>query len=181
MCGRFYIDNNITAEIKEMMQNEEISIESHTDVFPSNTALVLKGLNGRIVSDHLIFGFRHFDPAKKSLIINARAETVLGRKMFKDSVTSRRCVIPTSGFYEWDKDKTKIAFMHQSAPVLYLAGFWKDDRFVILTTAPNASISDVHNRMPLTLEKEEIANWLFDPDAYKIILNKVPAALNRKI
>ena len=180
MCGRYYIDDEMAAEISRIIQNWDNRAEGRKEVFPTNTAPVIKAVGKHLEIDSPIWGFKHFDPKKSGVLINARAETVMERWMFKSSVTERRCIIPTAGFYEWDRNKAKIAFMHRESPVLYLAGFWKDDRFIILTTAPNNSIEDVHNRMPLTLERNELENWLFDPEAYKLILQKIPGALRRE-
>ena len=67
---------------------------------------------------------------------------------------------------------------------LYMAGFCKGDgeeeRFVILTTAANASMKPVHDRMPLILEESEIAPWLYQEDWTQSLLRKVPKALNRR-
>jgi len=179
MCGRYYIDDEMEAEIRKILRNIDMKLESHREVFPTNTVPIITA-EDKMQLDHLIWGFKHWDPSKKSVLINAKADTVLDRKMFKDSVMNRRCVVPTSGFYEWDKAKNKIAFSAPESKVLYLAGFWKNDRFIIITTQANNSVADVHARMPLVLEPGEIENWLFDPDMYQLILNKVPGKLNRE-
>lgn len=76
---------------------------------------------------------------------------------------ARRCVIPAKGFYEWNVKKVKYQFerLDQEA-VLFMAGcfqrFQEQEWFVILTTQANASVSPVHHRMPLVLEKNEIEN-----------------------
>ena len=73
-------------------------------------------------------------------------------------------LIPASGFYEWSRLKEKNTFFRYDAALLYMAGFcvWFEDerRFVILTTAANESMRKVHDRMPLILEKEQLADWL---------------------
>nr|WP_275532626.1 SOS response-associated peptidase family protein [Gemmiger sp. An194] len=68
-----------------------------------------------------------------------------------------------------------------SGSPLWLAGIYDcvDDVkcFVILTTAPNASVSKIHDRMPLTLLRDEIRPWLTDPEAALALLARVPAPL----
>lgn len=99
----------------------------------------------------------------KELLINARSESVLEKRIFQESVRHRRCVIPAKGFYEWNVKKEKYQFerLDQEA-VLFMAGcfqrFQEQEWFVILTTQANASVSPVHHRMPLVLEKNEIEN-----------------------
>ena len=69
-------------------------------------------------------------------------------------------------------------------PVLFMAGcfnqFQGQNRFVILTTEANASVSMVHERMPLVLESKEIKDWVLDDDAVEFLLHKTPVSLNRK-
>ncbi|MDR1712761.1 MAG: SOS response-associated peptidase [Coriobacteriales bacterium] len=121
----------------------------------------------------------------KGVIFNARIEQALEKPFWRESLLQRRCVVPTSGFYEWQHggpdDKRRYHFTLPGEPVLYLAGIYKafDDehqpthhrcprqRFSILTTAPNASVRDIHNRMPVVLRGHELEEWLQgDPLAF---------------
>ena len=81
---------------------------------------------------------------------------------------TRRCAVPTTGFYEWDKDKRKLRFNRPDTPVLWLAGLYNDfageRRFVILTTAANASMRAVHDRMPVILSADALSAWTSDTD-----------------
>ena len=69
-------------------------------------------------------------------------------------------------------------------PVLFMAGFCRQfedgEHFVILTTAANVSMEPVHDRMPLILEYQEIAEWMFDDTKTESILHKTPCLLERK-
>ena len=118
---------------------------------------------------------------KKGVIINARAETVFEKKTFRDSVINRRCVIPSTGFYEWDSARRKYLFRLEGTNTLYMAGiysYYQDEpRFVILTTQANDSMKDVHNRMPLVIYKSEIETWIMDDKATGDILHRVPPML----
>ncbi len=58
-----------------------------------------KGTNEDFVMSDLFWGITSRD---KKLIINARAESVLEKTMFSESIRSRRCILPAAGFYEWD-------------------------------------------------------------------------------
>lgn len=106
--------------------------------------------------------------------INARAETVVTSPSFRGSFRSRRCLIPTDGFYEWaktGKTKTPYCFVMADGSLFAFAGLW--DRWAgpdgkpvetcsIITTMPNALIADVHNRMPVILRPDDYNLWL-DP------------------
>ena len=75
--------------------------------------------------------------------------------------------MPTTGYFEWDKQKTKYLFRKSEQSILYLAGLYKvyqdTVKYVILTTAANASVADVHHRMPLLLDKDDLRKWMADP------------------
>ena len=86
--------------------------------------------------------------------------------MFRKSVLERRCVVPTTGFYEWNAKKEKFLFRLPEHDTLYLAGLWNsfagEERFTVLTTMPNDTIVNVHDRMPVLLLPEEVEPWLRD-------------------
>jgi len=118
-----------------------------------------------------------------SLVINARAETAAEKALFRDSVAARRCVVPSTGFYEWDREKRKFFFTLPNEGALYMAGLY-DLRggkpcYCILTTAANASMEAVHHRMPLVLRREQIISWLNDSQATADILRLQPPQLEK--
>ena len=121
--------------------------------------------------------------ADKKLIINARAESALQKHMFADSVLHRRCIMPAASFYEWDRDRNKVTFFRQDHSPIYLAGFYQlsenRESFAILTTAANESMIPIHDRMPLMIEKTDVRDWLYDPDAAKEILASPMPRLER--
>src|SRR5699024_9435651 len=102
-------------------------------------------------------------PGSSGLVINARAETVLEKKLFQNGIRNHRSVVPAAGFYEWNRNREKYSFRQGNA-ALYMAGFEdifeNEHRFVILTTAANASMEPVHDRMPLILEENQIKDWI---------------------
>jgi putative SOS response-associated peptidase YedK len=125
----------------------------------------------------LQWGFPGFDKGK--LLINARAESVKDRPTFRGSFEQGRCVLPAAGFYEWDKSKEKVTFTVPDKPILYLAGIWRpygpEQRFVILTREANASMSPVHDRMPLILTKEEVEPWVSErAEAERLLVKELP-------
>ena len=80
--------------------------------------------------------------------------------MFRESALHRRCVIPARRFYERDREKNKVTFQKEDQKVIFMAGLYNQfegqDRFVILNTQANSSVSGVHDRMPLLLEEKEL-------------------------
>lgn len=108
------------------------------------------------------------DPSKAQ--INARAETVLEKPMFRDSFRKRRCLVPADGWYEWARDggrRQPWFFQLAGATPFAFAGLWTPPRddgspptFAILTTAPNDFAARVHHRMPVILRERDWAEWL---------------------
>jgi putative SOS response-associated peptidase YedK len=114
------------------------------------------------------------DPSVAAQMINARSETAATKPAFRDPLTSRRCLIPADGFYEWvrsGKAKQPYCFEVNDGELFAFAGLW--DRWKdpsgqwvkscsILTTTPNAVTSAVHDRMPVILDRVDYDLWL-DP------------------
>lgn len=130
------------------------------------------------------------DPAIGSRMINARAETAGQKPAFRSALKRRRCIVPASGFYEWQKTEgsgTKQPwFIHRvGGGVLAMAGLWERwdrgdeplESFTILTTSPNALMERLHDRMPVLLEPQEHARWLdagADADEIASMLDAAP-------
>ncbi|WP_336764499.1 SOS response-associated peptidase [Paenibacillus sp. USHLN196] len=105
-------------------------------------------------------------------MINARAETLAEKPSFKRLISSKRCIIPTNGFYEWKKEestKRPMRILMKDDSIFSLAGLydtWTDpdgnrlSTCTIITTEPNSLMEVIHNRMPVILRPEDEAEWL---------------------
>ena len=114
------------------------------------------------------------DPALGSKMINARAETAADKPAFRAAFKRRRCLIPATGFYEWQATDGRKQPMHIRAAgggLLSLAGLWEVwhapdggelETCTILTTTPNVLMEPIHNRMPVILDPADYDMWL-DP------------------
>jgi len=114
------------------------------------------------------------DASGAASTINARSETASTKPAFRDSMKSRRCLIPADGFYEWPKTakgKQPYCFEVNNGELFAFAGLWdgwknKEGQWIrtcsILTTTPNAVTSAVHDRMPVILDPDSHDLWL-DP------------------
>lgn len=177
MCGRyaFFTDRELQ-EIDEII--EKISDDIQRDkmktgeIFPTNVAPVFVPQKDIVTPKLMVWGFPNFQ--NKGVIINARAETVREKKLFGASLRERRCIIPSTGFYEWDADKKKFIFNMPDSQMLYMAGIYNqfegENRFVILTTEANLSMAGVHDRMPVVVPKDRIEDWIMDVDLVDNIL-----------
>lgn len=182
MCGRYYIDEDAVTQIQSivMRAEENLKISGRKDIFPTEKApVIIRSGYDELSAELFPWGFPGFKD--RGLVINARAESVFEKKMFRDSVRRRRCVIPAAGFYEWNREKEKYTFTKESGELLYLAGIYDmydgENRFVILTTEANESMAEVHERMPLILSKEEMGEWILDDELAEGLLKKVPENL----
>lgn len=124
MCGRYYVDDETAREIERLVRkiDHELNATSGRDVHPSEKAIVLTGKQKELTAEQMNWGFPKYQ--HNGLLINARAETVKEKVSFRDSVRSRRCIIPAKHYYEWDPYKSKVTFYREEAPVLYMAGFY---------------------------------------------------------
>ena len=183
MCGRYFVDDEMWREIKKICKQIDDSKLKVTrgDVRPTDMAVVLMGMK-EVRTEQMQWGFTQ--QYQEGLLINARAETVLSKPSFRDSMRHCRCVIPAAGFYEWNKAKEQVSFSMPQSKILYMAGIWqptaKEKQFTILTTSPNDSVSPVHDRMPLVLTSEEIIPWIQSFDAAEKLLTKTPPFLEHK-
>lgn len=174
MCGRFYFDGEFRNKLNVLMDSEGISFSDQTidkagkDVFPSNASIVIFYSSDGLTAANMHWGFTN--PYKKGLIINARAETATEKKLFSDSIRNRRCIIPSSGFYEWDQYKARFKFSSPDEELILLAGFYHDEngvnRYTILTTKANDSMRPIHNRMPVLIGQSELQNWVKYNDSF---------------
>ncbi len=175
MCGRYYVEEPTEEEVQSLIKNKEKTMQKG-DIHPSETATILSSEGQDLIAEDMVWGFPGVQG--NGLLINARAESITERRTFRDSVLSRRCVIPAKGFYEWSPRKEKYQF-EQPGKSLFLAGCYdREHRFVIITTAANESVLPVHDRMPLLLTGEELVKWITDAEAMTAILHQIPQTLN---
>ena len=180
MCGRYYVDDETAREIERLVRQVDEKMKAKAgDIHPTERATVIQAEQRFLAASQMDWGFPGING--KGVIINARCESIKEKKMFSDSTMNRRCVIPARGFYEWNKKKEKVTFQAPDEKVIYLAGIWKhfdeQSRFVILTTAANESMIEVHDRMPLILNRVE--DWVLDDKCVDFMLHKTPMELKK--
>ncbi|MHC4090959.1 MAG: SOS response-associated peptidase [Planctomycetota bacterium] len=107
--------------------------------------------------------------------VNARSETAAEKPSFRAAFRQRRCLLPSDGFYEWQRigsgKQPHYIRMKDGGPFVF-AGLWEywegpDGTIIesctVLTTTPNELIEPLHNRMPVILRRDDFALWL-DPE-----------------
>jgi putative SOS response-associated peptidase YedK len=110
----------------------------------------------------------------KMATFNARAETVETKPFFRDAFKRTRCLIPVSGYFEW-QDTTSgkqpwYFIARDGSPALTVAGLWDEwknretgERLkscTMIITEPNDFVAEVHDRMPVLLTEKQFEPWL---------------------
>lgn len=100
MCGRYYfdIDEKELIEIVEKVEENLYGDFKTGEIFPTNIAPIITDKGIALAK----WGFPKWDG--KGVVINARAEGLTDKMMFQNLITSNRCIIPASGFFEWKQD-----------------------------------------------------------------------------
>lgn len=147
MCGRYFVNEE---EIEEYLDEikEPVTIG---EVFPSQMALAL------IFSDvfqpkTMKWGYPKWD---EGILINTRSETADTSRYFQKDFQQHRCVIPASGFYEWDKQKQKYEVTVTDHLIYFAAIYHPSYAFSILTKQSYGPLSSIHHRTPILLTKKE--------------------------
>ncbi len=179
MCGRFTNkakSKDIEKEFKVGRKNANL-FEPRYNIAPSQMIdVVFEPENERILSQ-LKWGLVPSwskDAATSKGLINARAETLTEKPSFREAFKSRRCIIPASGFYEWQKKaagaKQPFYFYLNGKEVFGFAGLWEEwldkqtgemlETCTIITTEANEVLKPVHDRMPVILKPKSYDEWL---------------------
>ncbi|TVR83715.1 MAG: SOS response-associated peptidase [Rhodospirillales bacterium] len=120
--------------------------------------------------------------------INARAETVHRKPAFRSAFRRRRCLVPATGYYEWQTThagKQPWRFVSAEGPLFAFAGLWERwektdeavESFTIIVTDANDRARPIHDRMPVILEPADHDIWLGsdDVDTLRSLLRPLPA------
>lgn len=107
--------------------------------------------------------------------INARDDRIQTAPTYREPFKKRRCLVPATGWYEWQKIDAKTKRPHHFQPVAKPIAFagvwdvWKGDgkdpitSFSIVTTSPAPSTAKYHDRMPVVLEESQFEDWMRGP------------------
>jgi len=175
MCGRYVIVSPPEALRQLFGYSEQPNFPARYNIAPTQPVPV-------VVSER---GVRHFrlmrwgllpawvkDPRQFTLLINARAETVLDKPAFKNAIKRRRCLLPADGYYEWQNTgQTKQPyFIHrrdrQPLGFAGLAETWigpngeELDTVAIVTAAARGDLATLHDRVPVTIAPDDFDRWM---------------------
>ncbi|HSR19800.1 MAG TPA: SOS response-associated peptidase [Anaerolineales bacterium] len=196
MCGRFTLAAEL-ADLKAEFAGIQFPapLARRYNVAPSQPVLAIPN-DGQAKADYFVWGLIPSwakDASIGNRLINARGETLAEKPAFRSSYKYKRCLVLADGFFEWKtvpgtKAKTPIYVQLEHGTPFGMAGLWSawhaaDGSEVrsctIITTAPNALIAPIHNRMPVILRAEDRSKWLDpapqSPDVLGHLLQPYPA------
>jgi putative SOS response-associated peptidase YedK len=157
------------------------------NISPTSDVFALRANGGEVRLDVMSWGLVPSwakDVSRAASLINARSESVAEKPSFRNLISRHRCVMPMNAYYEWKP--MKVAGKAMKQPFVFFPGkdsaydhdshfavaslwsTWRDGEgselttCVALTTEANDRVSQVHNRMPVLLTKDGVAQWLSD-------------------
>jgi putative SOS response-associated peptidase YedK len=174
MCGRYTL-NKKSDDIAKRFNLAKVpkNIRENYNVSPSQIMPVItEDESGKRHLEEMKWGIPRMlgkDLVKE--LINTRADKAFGG-FWKKTVLNRRCLIPATGFYEWQKSsdgKTPFYIHPKDIEIYSFAGIWSTWKnedgheiktYSIMTTEPNKEMKAIHNRMPVILHPEDEASWI---------------------
>ena len=114
-------------------------------------------------------------------LINARSETYKQKKTFSKC---KRCIIPYTGWIEWAVENNQKQPYLLYSDKAYFAGLYDNTGFIILTREASGSISHIHNRQPVLLDKYDVGLWFMGdydiPKSSELIrYHKISKSINK--
>jgi len=181
MCGRYTLTASLEEIATQFAVEDPPLFKSRYNIAPSQNVAVVR--LKPVISQRELVTLRWGlipswakDPKIAYSTINAKAETVAEKPAFRSAFRKRRCLIPASGFYEWQqegKQKQPMYIRLRDRRPFAFAGLWEHwepkegapiESCTIVTTDANEFMLPIHNRMPVILDSQDYDQWL-DPTA----------------
>ena len=170
MCARYEISMELEDELLEQIiaafnrRERRGNVRQSGEIFPADIVpAVARSRSGA----RDVFAMQWGYTLQGKRVINARSETAHERPLFADGIANRRCLIPGSWYYEWHHSAPghpKLAIRPRGATGILLAGIYRIEQnqpvFAVLTRKPEGALRDIHDRMPVMLPPEMVADWL---------------------
>lgn len=178
MCGRYVLKRkDLEALMEQLGVKDPREFVSRYNIAPSTMIPAIRASsdNGQREAVGLQWGLVPWwskDAKSGAKLSNARAEGIASKPAFREALRKRRCVVPASGFYEWQtvgRLKQPWFFQMRDESPFVFAGLWERWRSVdgveletcsLITTTPNDVVRPLHDRMPVILRGQTIDTWL---------------------
>ncbi len=186
MCGRFvgnFNTDDLLAEFEAAAADAGLDIKfpdghiqlaQNFNTAPTQAIPVVRLEEGALIVDAMFWGLLPIwskDPSAASKMINARSETITEKPSFRNLVPNNRCIIPMSGFYEWDRSnpKAKIPYYITRADghLMLGAGIYtrsplldNNNTCALITRESVEDLSHIHNRSPVEFSAHDAIEWM---------------------
>ncbi|MFN3971690.1 MAG: SOS response-associated peptidase [Gemmobacter sp.] len=178
MCGRFTLThpNEALARMFDAMPGNDLPAPPRFNVCPTQPIPVVASEGGTRRLRVMRWGFLpgwYQAPNDGPLIINARSDTIATKPAFREAVRARRCLVPASGFYEWETapdGRTKLPwyFTRADGAPMALAAIWQRwerdgqawDTCAIVSTDAGPGMAGLHHREAVVVEQVDWPLWL---------------------
>jgi putative SOS response-associated peptidase YedK len=196
MCGRYVLKRkDLEALMEQLGVKDPREFVSRYNIAPSTMipAIRTSASNGGREAVALQWGLVPFwskDAKSGAKLANARSEGIAAKPAFREPLRKRRCVVPASGFYEWQtigRLKQPWFFQLRDESPFVFAGLWERWRSSdgvelqtcsLITTSPNDVVRPLHDRMPVILRAPAVDTWLdtaiSDPAQLEPLLRPLP-------
>lgn len=154
MCGRFALHASPEVIALQFGLEEVPQFQPHYNIAPAAKVVLVHGRSASLA---------HWGLRRK--FANLRAETVAQK--FPGPYRDGRALVPASGFYEWKsegKRKQPYYFFPADGPLLALAALYENGTCTLITTEPNATLRNIHDRMPVIIAPENYQDWFAGAD-----------------
>jgi putative SOS response-associated peptidase YedK len=176
MCGRYNLNLNDGFYKRFGLINKLPSFPKNIEVSPGQIEPVITHQEGLNLVWTMKWGMIPFWAKERGVgnkMFNVRAESLTTKIGFKKSFQTKRCLVPSNGFYEWKlKNGIKVPYLIEvkDRPLFAFAGIydiWQEPvsgrevySYAIITTNPNSVIKPIHDRMPVILQPDQEKTWL---------------------
>ena len=163
MCCRYLIAEEDEDDILFDGFRGGEGVKMHGEIFPTDTVPVIA--RGKTMK-RSVFPMRWGYRENGKLIFNSRAETLREKRIFRDGIERRRCLVPASAYFEWGKDdKVKYKITKNGGGMILFAGIYRFEDgipvFSVITCMPDEHLFALHDRKPLILAPSCTEEWLF--------------------
>ncbi|OYU19233.1 MAG: DUF159 family protein [Rhodobacteraceae bacterium PARR1] len=188
MCGRFTITHpdEALARLFAAVPGNDLPPVPRYNVCPTTPVVVVTSDGGARRLRAMRWGFIpawYKAPNDGPLIINARADTVAVKPAFREAIRARRCIVPGSGFYEWQEvggKKLPWYFTRTDGQPMAFAGLWQHwgelDTVAIVSTDAGPGMAGLHHREAVMLEAADWPLWLGEAGHGAAVLMRASAA-----
>lgn len=196
MCGRFTLALTVGFGERFGVDESSLNLVPRYNIAPSQQVpVVFMNFNGDRAAVPMTWGLvptwtRDLTGARP--LINARADTLAERPSFRGPLARHRCIVPATGFFEWQKSGTQRVpyyFRRKDQGFIAFAGLYDILKgrnpplytFTIITTNPNPLVARIHDRMPAILKQEDEGRWLAPGPVRESDLQSILAPLDESV